>query len=234
MRLITRSLPLALLIPALACAPTRGDDPAPGDPVPQNDFQSALFTIIDNGINAQSQQANLVLTDQELDCDGLGWGGELQVWNIPAGVAWVRVFISHGVSLDGWLRDYESYAQAQASGTANGDTVSMFWGEVGEGPVEDDVPMGEPEDPPDGARDVTGSLGYGAAGMDDVLDVTLSDDELLGGRITSNAGDWSFAATKCGVWDNGGDGGEPPPDGGTGEDDGDETGSGGSGGNPGN
>lgn len=230
MRLVTPSLPVLALLPLLACAPTRDDDPDP-DPTPVNDFDTALFTIVDHGDGATTQDASLVLVDLDIGCEDLDWSGDLMVWSLPQGVSWVRTFITHGVALDGWLRQYESYTQAQQSGTSAGDQVSLFWGEVGEGPLEDDVPIGGPEDDPMGSRDLVASLGVGSGGMDDVLDVSVSTDALLAGTIESAVGDWSFAATKCGVVSDEGDGADPdqPP---AADDGGDSGGSGGSSGSP--
>ncbi len=233
MRSLTRTLPLLVLLPLLACAPTREDD-VDSDPIPVNDFDTALFTIVDHGEGASSQDANLVLVDQDLDCGDLRWNGELDVWAIPDGTAWVRLYITHGVALDGWLRDYESYEQARLAGTNAGNQVSFFWGEYGEGPLEEDIPVdppGDPEDEPIGGRDLIAGLGYDSGGMDDLLGVSLSTDDLLGGAVETWAGDWSFAATKCDVVydeDNGTDPDEPPP---PGTDAGDD--SGGSSGNSG-
>ncbi len=222
MRLVTRTLPVLALVPLLACAPVRSDDPDP-DPTPVNDFDTALFTIVDHGAGATAQDASLVLVDLEIGCEDLGWNGDLNVWSIAEGVSWVRLFITHGVALDGWLRDYESYAQAQQGGTNFGDGVSYFWGESGEGPAEDDIPVGDPEDPPETGRDVLATLGFGGGGEGDLLGVSLSSDALLGGSIETWAGDWSFAATKCDVvYDegNGTDPDDPPPGTGNGGSDG--------------
>lgn len=229
---------LALIVPLLGCPPTRTEDPG-GTPTPSNDFQTALFTIVDYGEGAQYQDATLVLADMDLTCDDLNWRGDLDAWSIPEGVSWVHLYISHGVALDGWLRTYESYASAQQGGVMNGDEIRYFWGEAGEGPVEDDIPVGEPpptEDP--AGRAVTATLGMDA-GASDLLDVTLSSDDLLGGSLDTSVDTWSFAATKCGVVSGGWDGtdpDDPPDDGGDdgGDDAGGDNGSGSSEGNPGN
>ncbi len=239
MRSLTRCLPLLAVLPLVACAPTRADDPDP-DPVPTNDFDTALFTIVNHGDGATHQDASLVLVDQDLGCEDLRWNGELDVWSVPDGTAWVRLFITRGVALDGWMRDYESYEHARMQGTNAGNQVSYFWGEYGEGPLEEDIPVdppGDPEDQPIGGRDLIAALGYDSGGTDDLLAVSLSTDDLLGGAIETWAGDWSFAATMCDVvYDdgNGTDPDEPPPPGSDDGDDGggDDSGSGGSTGSP--
>jgi hypothetical protein len=201
-----------------------------------NDFESALFTVTDYGEGTPFQDAVLVLVDQDLGCDDLLWDGDLDVWSLPGEVAWVRTYVRRGIALDGWLRDIASMARAQQSGSSVGDDVSWFWGEVGLGPVLDDVPDVPPGqgDPETDGRDVTAMLGFDE-GLDDILGVTLSTDALLAGSLDTWAGEWSFAATKCDVISETGDGTEPddPPEDDEGEDDGQGSGSsGGSAGAP--
>jgi hypothetical protein len=237
MRSLTRCLPLLALLPLLACAPIRAEDSDP-DPIPVNDFDTALFTIVDHGDGATHTDANLVLVDHDLECEDLRWNGELDVWSVPEGVSWVRLFITHGVALDGWLRDYEAFEYARVQGTDAGNQVAYFWGEYGEGPLEDEIPVdppGDPEDQPAGGRDLIAGLGYDSGGMDDLLGVSLSTEVLLGGTIETWAGDWSFAANKCDVVEdqgNGTDPDEPPPQGTDDGDGGDSGDSGGSAGSP--
>lgn len=221
---------LALLIPCVACAPAR-DDAGPPDGTPTNDFQSALFTIVDHGQGASYQSANLVLVDQQITCDDLQWRGSLDVWSVPADVSWVTASMRHGLANNGWLRIYESLDQASVDGSTSSTDVQLFWGEVGLGPVQDDFPDGPVDTPtdPEGSagRDVIAMIGV-EQGISDELEVTVSGETTLGGALRTWQGDWSFAATKCDTVyeqsDGGTDPAQPP-----GDEDGDDSSEGNSG-----
>ncbi|MCO4768976.1 MAG: hypothetical protein KDA24_03035 [Deltaproteobacteria bacterium] len=210
-----RVLALALALPLAACAPTRdGEDPSGNTPT--NDFETALFTIVDYGSWSSYQQGNLVLVDQDITCDDLQYYGTLDAWSLPAEVDWVQAYVQHGNLIDGWLQTYESLSRAEQSGTSNSESAQHFWGEVGIGPVNDDFP-GDPEDPstepPNPGRDILATIGRDE-GVDDELDVSVSSEETLAGTLSTWQGDWSFSATKCDTVYDQPDGTEPddPPD----------------------
>jgi|GEM_PF-3337520 len=150
---------LAVCLLLAACAPSR--EVAEGEPLPANDYTSALFTIVDWGAGSITQEANLVLANADVDCGDLGWGGALQGGDFDEDTDWVRLHVIHGVALEGWLRDYPSQVTWQDSDGSWTDSTHYFWGDQGVGPVgnvssPDGVPPGDGNDPvPDPGDDDT-------------------------------------------------------------------------------
>ncbi len=186
-----RALLIATLLVA-ACAPSRENE-VDANPYP-NDYRSALFAIETPIFNTPWEVGKLTLVDSDVDCDALDSRGEMPPWTMDEDVAYVQIFIRHGIGLDGWLRDFPAYEQWMRDNPTqeSGDDVSFFWGEMGTG-----GDGGEP--PPVDGREVTGLLGQGAPALDDVVAVGMSTSSVLAGQVHhgEDGETISFAATKC-------------------------------------
>jgi len=205
------ALALALSLPLAACAPERTAGTGGDDPVPSNDFETALFTIVDHGGWLNYQSGHLVLVDAEMACNNLQWDGSLDKWSVGAEVDWVQANIQHGTELPDWLRTYESVDRAAQSGSQDTPLVQSFWGEVGLGPLSDDFPDDPdgPTDPVNEEREVLAAIGTDQ-GVDDRLAVSLDTELSVAGELTTWQGDWSFSATHCGIVYEQIDGGTDP------------------------
>ncbi len=180
-----------LMLFLTACAPAR-EEVGDANPFP-NDYQSALFSIETPIYGTLWEVGKLVLVDMDVDCDDLDLRGEFPPYTMDEGANYLVAYIRHGVALDGWLRDYPAYEQWLQDNPyqEQGDDVTFFWGEMGTG-----GDGGEP--PPVDGREVTALLGQGAAALEDVVAVGVSDSTRLAGEVAYGDGESvSFSADKC-------------------------------------
>lgn len=177
---------LLLAVPLFACAPARGGDPGSTPPDPSNDFQTALFTVVQYGDLLQYDIGNLVLMDLDADCEDLRWDGALDTWSMPEGVSWVSLMLLHGRQLDSWRMEYPAWSAWAEDDGVLGDTTAYFSGEMGEGPAEDSPPPpvdgGGPTDPtdpgdPGDEDDSTDADEDGAPPPEDPVDLPADPDE---------------------------------------------------------
>ncbi len=195
--------PLLLAILLAACAPTR--DEGEGTAPIGNDYESALFTIEQQGDGAFYELGHLVLVNADMDCGDLSWSGDLETWSLDQDVEYMNLWIQHGVALDGWLRDYISAQRWSDEGNEWTDEMHHFWGQQGLGdgggelpPDGGEVPPDDDEEPPPPeGREVLMTIGNDSNGTDHLLSVLEADADHLAGQIDLNDESVSFSATKC-------------------------------------
>ena len=210
-------LACSLLPLLLGCAPNRsGDDDDSGPP--GNSFSDALFTVIDNGGWQDTWQGRLVLVDSNVDCSELNWGGALAWWNLATEVEFVEVYLTLGVDVAGWNREFDSLYSWLQEGASDYNNAAFFTGQTGNGNSsagddDDDVPV---EPPVRVGRDVTAQFGDDAESENDSLIInSYSLEGAVTGYLQSSIGNYSFTATHCGIVEDvpvGGDGADPVDD----------------------
>ena len=198
----------------LGCAPNRsGDDDDSGPP--GNSLSDALFTVIDGGGWQDTWQGRLVLVDSNVDCSELNWEGSLAWWNLSTEVQFVEVYLSLGVDLDGWNREFGTLYSWLQEERSDSNNAAFFTGQTGNGNSsagddDDDVPVEPPLRP---GREVTAQFGDSAESENDSLIInTYNPEGLVTGFLQSVVGNYSFTATHCGVVEDipiGGDGDDP-------------------------
>jgi len=207
------------------CAPDRStdddDDSSLGTRLTQ-----ALFTVTDSGEFSDLLSGRLVLVDEGMDCSELGWGGSLSWWALDSSVDWVEAYLVLGVDLGTWDREFRSYrtwSEAQEkAGIWDYRNADYFSGNIGIGGYGDgDDDDDDIEDPPPIGREILESLGNEDSGANDRLVITsYSLEGPVSGYIQGDAGNYSFDAEHCGIYEEGpidgleGDSAPPPePDG---------------------
>jgi hypothetical protein len=194
-----------LLLPLLACAPVRDDDPV-DDPQPWgNTLASAFFTLVQYD-DPYDQGRIALIDDEDWTCDDLGWGGSVPWYEFgyDEPIAWVDVQVILGHDAGEWERDFDSSFRWFGDGGNWSSDAAFFYGSYGTGGYDDEPVPG---------RDMEGRIGEDANQADDLLSIARLDDDEVRGEIESVNGEWIFQATHCGSIDGNGDDDddEPPP-----------------------
>lgn len=186
--------PLLLLVLLAACAPAReeGDGTVPIG----NDYETALFTVEEQGEGALYELGHLVLVNEDVGCGNLSWSGDLDLWSLEEGVEYLSLWLQRGVALDGWAMEYESAQRWSMDGNVWSDEMHHFWGQRGttDGAIP---PDGEDTGPPPEGRDVDLNIGSDPAGVDHLLRVLEDDAEHLAGHLDLDDSTVSFNTERC-------------------------------------